>query len=396
MAVLDPGTQAGLPSWASWDGSIGRPYTLGVEEELMLLRAQDRSLGESNDWVLTRLPPRLSEHASPETHAAVIELTTGIQLDVAGVARELTEFRGRLASELRVVGLAAASAGAYPMGVIGQSRVSHADRYRAVTGTMRALARREPTMALHVHVGVPNPDQAVRLLNGFRNEVPLLLALSANSPFSQGRDTGFASMRTVIFQGFPRTGTARWFADYADYVRAVDVLIASGALPDPSFLWWDVRLQPRFGTVEVRVMDAQATLADTIPVVALVQSLARLILEGDYGEAPLDDEVLAENRFLAARDGCAAQLIDPHQRQLVPVMGMIDDLVERCRPHAAALGCAAELDQVIRLARSGGAERQRALVAEAGLDGLMSALSDCFADSEAESVGRAVSGSRNG
>jgi carboxylate-amine ligase len=380
MRVLDPGTQAGLPSWARWNSSIRRPYTLGVEEELMLLRPQDRSLGEAADWVLTRLPPGLSEHASPETHAAVMELTTGIQLDVAGAARELADFRARLAGELRPVGLVAASAGAYPMGIIGQSRVSDSDRYRAVTGTMRALARREPTMALHVHVGVPDPEQAVRLLNGFRNQVPLLLALAANSPFSQGRDTGFASMRTAIFQGFPRTGTARPFADYADYVRAVDVLIASGALPDPSFLWWDVRLQPRFGTVEVRVMDAQATLSDTIPVVAFVQSLARLILEGDHREVPLDEEVLAENRFLAARDGSAALIIDPHQRQLVPVMDLIDELVERCRPHADALGCPDELDQVTRLARSGGAERQRALVEAAGLDGLISALSDCFAE----------------
>ena len=245
-------------------------------------------------------------------------------------------------------------------------------------------------MAIHVHVGVPSPEEAVRLLNGFRNQVPLLLALSANSPFSHARDTGFASMRTTIFQGFPRTGTARWFADYADYVVAVDALIASGALPDPSFLWWDVRLQPRFGTVEVRVMDAQSTLADSAPLIALVQSLARLILEGGYCETPLDEEVLAENRFLAARDGCNALLIDPYQKRLVPAIGLIDDLVERCRPHAAALGCAAELDQVTRLARSGGAARQRALAAEAGVDGLLTALSDCFAEAEAPVLGSAT------
>jgi carboxylate-amine ligase len=163
----------------------------------------------------------------------------------------------------------------------------------------------------------------------------------------------------------------------------VDALIGSGALPDPSFLWWDVRLQPRFGTVEVRVMDAQSTVADSAPLVALVQSLARLILEGGYRETPLDQEVLAENRFLAARDGCSAMLIDPYERRLVPVTGLIDDLVARCRRHAEALGCAAELDQVTRLARSGGADRQRALAAEAGLDGLVSALSDCFADAVA-------------
>jgi glutamate---cysteine ligase / carboxylate-amine ligase len=380
--VRGPGVQPSFPAWAQWNTSLSGRYTLGVEEELMLLRPQDQSLGESSDWVLARLPPGLSEHASPETHAAVIELATGVHLNVKSVAGELADLRARLSRELRAVGLVGASAGAYPLEPPSEIRVSRAGRYRAVTDSMRALAHREPTMALHVHVGVPSPEQAVRLLNGFRNQVPLLLALSANSPFSHERDTGFASMRTTIFQGFPRTGTARWFADYADYVRAADALIGSGALPDPSFLWWDVRLQPRFGTVEVRVMDAQSTLADSTPLIALVQSFARLVLEGGYRETPLDQEVLAENRFLAARDGCAALLIDPYEKRLVPVTGLIDDLVARCRPHAVALGCVAELDQVTRLARAGGADRQRAIASEAGFEGLISALADCFAEED--------------
>jgi glutamate---cysteine ligase / carboxylate-amine ligase len=388
-----PSVHPSFPDWARWNSTISLPYTLGVEEELVLLRPQDQSLGESSEWILARLPRELSEHATPETHAAVIELATGVHLDVAGVTEELGGLRGRLARELRAVGLVAASPGTYPLAVQSEIRVSRAGRYRAVTDTMRALARREPTMAIHVHVGVPDPEEAVRLLNGFRNQVPLLLALSANSPFSNGRDSGFASMRTSIFQGFPRTGTARWFADYADYVRTIDVLIASGALPDASFLWWDVRLQPRFGTVEVRAMDAQCTVADAAPLIALVQSLARLILEGGYAETPQSPEVLAENRFLAARDGCGALLIDQTERRLVPVSGLIEELVARCLPHAAALGCAAELEQVSRLVNAGGAARQRALAEEAGLGGLISALSDCFADPGGTGVPPAVTSS---
>jgi glutamate---cysteine ligase / carboxylate-amine ligase len=388
-----PSVHPSFPDWARWNPTIGLPYTLGAEEELVLLRPQDQSLGESSEWVLARLPRELSEHASPETHAAVIELRTGVHLDVAGVTGELCGLRAELARELRAVGLVAASPGAYPLAIESEIRVSRAGRYRAVTDTMRALARREPTMAIHVHVGVQDPEDAVRLLNGFRNQVPLLLALSANSPFSKGRDSGFASMRTSIFQGFPRTGTARWFADYADYVRTIDVLIASGALPDPSYLWWDVRLQPRLGTVEVRAMDAQCTVADGAPLIALVQSLARLILEGGYSETPQSPEVLAENRFLAARDGCGALLIDQTERRLVPLAGLIEELVARCRPHAAALGCAAELEQVTRLATAGGAARQRALAEDAGLGGLISALSDCFDDVGGAAAASAVTSS---
>jgi len=171
--------------------------------------------------------------------------------------------------------------------------------------------------------------------------MPVLLALSANSPFYQGRDTGFASARTVIFCGFPRTGTARRFVSYADYVGALQPLIASGALADPSFLWWDARLQPRLGTVEIRVMDAQSTVTDSLPLIALVQSFARLVLEGESRDSHIAAEVLAENRFIAARDGLSARLIDPVKRRLTPVRTLAEDLLRRCRPHAAALGCGA-------------------------------------------------------
>ena len=228
---------------------------------------------------------------------------------------------------------------------------------------MRVLARREPTMALHVHVGVPDARGRDPAAERPAPHIPVLLALSANSPFWQGRDCGFASARTVIFQAFPRTGPPRFFTGYADYVETVDELIASGAIPDPSFLWWDLRLQPALGTVEVRVMDAQSRVRDVAPLVALIQSLARLELEGDSSTAVPSAEVLAENRFLAARDGMDARLIDPAARCLIPVRETLDDLLADCRPHALALGCAGALDRVQRLAAANGAERQRAFVA---------------------------------
>ena len=234
-------------------------------------------------------------------------------------------------------------------------------------------------MALHVHVGVPAPEDAIRVLNGLRRQIPVLLALSANSPFWQGRDSGFASARTHIFQAFPRAGPPRFFADYADYTGAVDALIAPGAIPDPSFLWWDVRLQPALGTVEVRVMDAQSTVREVAPLVALIQSLARLELEGETSAAAAGAEVLAENRFLAARDGMGARLIDPIARSLVPVREALEALLVDCRPHAAALGCAPALDRVRWLAAATGADRQRAFAAgRGGLDELVARLAGRF------------------
>jgi carboxylate-amine ligase len=195
----------------------------------------------------------------------------------------------------------------------------------------------------------------------------------------QGRDGGLASTRTVMFQAFPRSGPPRFFADYADYVQAIDALIASTAIPDPSFVWWDVRLQPTLGTVEMRIMDAQSDLDDVAPLVALIQSLARLELEGEPSPAAMSPEVLAENRFLAARDGMNARLIDAGARCLTPASEMLEALVAECRPHARALGCGAILEQVLLLSLNGGAGRQRAFAARtATLDQLVENLAARF------------------
>jgi len=367
------------PLWARWNDELDQHYTLGVEEELMLLEPHHWSLAQSSDRVLARLSGELSAHTFPETHAAVVELATGIHPDVGGVVVELASLRNRLACELGAMGLAVAAAGTHPLTVREETEVSGAVRYRGLNDSMRVLARREPTMALHVHVGAPDPGDAIRLLNGLRRNIPVLLALSGNSPFWQGRDSGFASARTVIFQAFPRTGPPRFFADYADYVDTVDELIASGAIPDPSFLWWDVRLQPALGTVEVRVMDAQSRVRDITPLVALIQSLARLELEGDASSVVPSPEVLAENRFLAARDGMDARLIDPAARCLIPVRDMLDSLLADCRPHALALGCAGALEGVPRLAAANGADRQRKFAAlNRHLDGLAASFADQF------------------
>ena len=248
----------------------------------MLLEPADWSLAQSSDDVLARLSDELSPHTSPETHAAVVELATGIHPDVDGVVAELASLRSRFARELDAMGLTAAVAGTHPLTVREETEVSGAARYRA---SRRLDARTRPARADDGPARPRGRARARRCDPGAERvapqRIPVLLALSANSPFWQGRDSGFASARTLIFQAFPRTGLPRFFADYADYVEAVDALIASGAVPDPSFLWWDVRLQPGLGTVEVRVMDAQSTVREVAPLVALVQSLARLELEGD-------------------------------------------------------------------------------------------------------------------
>jgi len=368
-----------IPAWAQWSsGPAASPWTVGVEEEAMLLDAHTGAPANRIDDVLAALPPEMQSRVAAETHACVVEIRTGPHATVGGLVDELAGLRSSLEQALAPGGMRAAMAGTHPLARHEDVEVSTAPRYREVEARMRALARREPTMALHVHVAVPDAASAVRALDGLRADLPILVALAANSPFWRGGDSGFASMRTPLFSMFPRVGIPRQFGTYGDYVRVVDRLVGSGAVRDPSYLWWDARLQPRLGTVEVRMLDAATRVADAAALAALVQCLVRRHAESARTRPP-EPEVLVENRFIAARDGMRAELVDGFGGRMRPVRQQLDEMVDGCRPYAAALGCAAELAAVPALAADPGHVRQRRLAAEHGLERLSALLADAFA-----------------
>ena len=368
-----------MRDWAEWQA--GPEYTLGVEEEVMLLNPHDWSLAQQVERVLPTLSAELSEHVTPETHRSALEIGTGVHQTVADLAKELLQLRSALDGELAPLGLGAASAGTHPFTVWQETVVSSGSRYEMVYGSMRELARREPTFALHVHVSVADPEDAIGLVNRMRAHLPLLLALSVNSPFWQGRDTGLASARTPLFQAFPRVGIPRAFEGYDDWVETVDLLMRCDAFPEPTFLWWDVRPQPRFGTVEVRILDAQTGVAETAALAALVQCIARLEVQEGYASEQLVrmTEALDENRFIAARDGMDAELISPEEEVRRPAREQLASLLEACAPHASDLGCEAELEPIGSMGETTGAERQLALARRGNrLRGLVEDLAGAF------------------
>ena len=373
------GPSLSLPGWAQW-AEHGNSLTVGVEEEVMLLDPVSWTLAQAIDELLPRLPPAVGENVRPETHAAAAEIGTGIHRTVAGAGAELRALRCTLAETLASIDLSVASAGTHPFAIWRETTLSKGERYRQVYDAMRELAKREPTFALHVHVGVSDPEQAILAVNRLRAHLPLLLALSANSPYWQGRDSGLASSRTPVFQAFPRVGIPRRFAGYAEWVAAVELLVRLEAFPEPTFLWWDVRPQPRLGTVEVRIMDAQTSLPRTAGLVALVQCLVALELDRGYSdERAATPEVLVENRFLAARDGIAATLIDPVRERRVAVAQLTDELIQACLPYARELQCEAELMSVLELLREPSDAHQRALAdLPAALPGVAAALAGAF------------------
>ena len=372
------------PAWSVWARShaLGA-YTLGVEEEAMLLDPRTWALAHRIEELLPRLPSETQDKVSAETHGSAFEVQTGVAATVADAVAEIRALRQQLERTLGTLGLRAAVSGTHPFAIWQEIAVSGGERYQFVYGSMRELARREPTFALHVHVGIPDAETAIRVCDRMRVHLPILLALSANSPFWQGRDSGLASARTPLFQAFPRVGVPRAFGDYAVFVETVDLLIRTGAVPESTFLWWDVRPQPALGTVEIRIMDAQTRCADTAALVALVASLVKLEAEEGFATeiAISSPEVISENRFLAARDGVHAELIDPDLETRIPVARLVPDLLDACRPHAEDIGCSAELSGVVDLLADPPAKRQIDTARDApSLGRLVERLSDRFAE----------------
>jgi carboxylate-amine ligase len=224
------------------------------------------------------------------------------------------------------------------------------------------VARQELIFGMHVHVGIDDPDKAIHVANGMRVHVPVLLALSANSPFWRADTTGLASTRTPIFRAFPRVGIAPTYSDWADYERRIEFMIGTGVIEDYTYLWYDVRPHPNFGTVEIRVMDSQTKIEHTIGLTALVQAMVKELCEHFDNRKRLSRypfEMLDENKWLAARHGLEGELVDLPHATRVSTRALARRLLDRMREHAQDLGSESDLQAVEDLlARGNGAARQ--------------------------------------
>jgi glutamate---cysteine ligase / carboxylate-amine ligase len=347
-------------------------FAIGVEEELILVDPGSRALSHTGVDVLRRMSDADADAAGsvhPDTFSALIEFASPVARDAGEAVAALDALRARM----RAAGGTAIGAGIHPEGAFGD--VEHVDepRYERIVDQLQGLIKRTPTCALHVHVGMPDPETAIRVFNGLREALPLLQALAANSPFWYGRDSGLATARAQLFRGLPRAEIPRAFRSYDDYSTTVEGIVEAGELPDYTFLWWDIRPHPRLGTVEVRAMDTQSALWSAAGLAALVHGLARAEASFPAGRAWLSREVLMEASFTAARDGLRARL--PMDGTLRPAPEVARAALERARPHAAELGSAGALEGVERiLAEGNGADRQRAAHARGGLPALLDLL----------------------
>jgi glutamate---cysteine ligase / carboxylate-amine ligase len=343
----------------------GDPYTLGVEEEYMLLDAETFELVQHIDTVLAAISGHeLEARINPELMQSVLEIATPVCHSAGEIEHELRKLRGYVCEVAREKGLRVGSAGTHPFSLFERQRITARDRYRNLVDQMQYVARRELIFGMHVHVAVDDPEKAIQVVNGLLVHVAPLLALSASSPFWRGEPTGLASSRQMVFAAFPRSGPPPRFKSYAEYAEVVGQLEKTGCIADYTHIWWDIRLHPRLGTIEIRICDAVTRVEDAVALTAYLQALVKLYCERhERGEEiPSYHRILTtENKWLAARYGLEAPVMDlaTGRRNRVSVAQVIRRTLREIEPHARELGSERELEGVRDiLARGNGSDRQ--------------------------------------
>ena len=355
------------PGGSVLDHKFGQsdPYTLGVEEEYMLLDGDTFDLVQHIDTVLAAVEGHeLESRINPELMQSVLEIATPVCRTAADVEQELRKLRGYVTDVARQKGLRVGSAGTHPFSLFERQRITARDRYRNLVDQLQYVARRELIFGMHVHVAVDDAEKAIQIVNGLLVELPTLLALSASSPFWRGEPTGLASSRQMVFAAFPRSGPPLRFKDYSDYAEVVGQLEKTGCIADYTHIWWDIRLHPKWGTVEIRICDAVTRVEDAVAITAYCQALVKHYSEMYDRKEPIPSFhriLTTENKWLAARYGLEAPVMDlvTGRRNRVPVAQLIRRRLRDLEPHARELGAERELEGVREILRRGnGADRQ--------------------------------------
>jgi glutamate---cysteine ligase / carboxylate-amine ligase len=355
------------PGGSVLDHAFGQsdPYTLGVEEEYMLLDGETFDLVQHIETVLAAVAGHeLEPVINPELMQSVLEIATPVCHTPTEVADQLRRIRAYVIDVAREQGMRVGSAGTHPFSLFERQRITAKDRYHALVDQMQYVARRELIFGMHVHVAVDDPEKAIQVVNGLLPQLGPLLALSASSPFWRGEPTGLRSSRQMVFAAFPRSGPPPRFKDYNDYAEVVGQLEKTGCIADYTHIWWDIRLHPRLGTIEIRICDATTRLEHVVSLVAYCQSLVKLLSERfERGEEITSYHriLTTENKWLAVRYGLDAPLMDlaTGRRNRIPIRQLIRRTLKELEPHARELGCERELEGIEDIVANGnGADRQ--------------------------------------
>jgi glutamate---cysteine ligase / carboxylate-amine ligase len=340
----------------------GTPFTLGIEEELMICDAETLELTQGIERILGALPEELPGMVKPELMQSVLEIATEPCVSVGEAGGQLAHLRRVVREVAGGLGMAIGAAGTHPSGLYEDQLIVDRERYRELVAELGWIAEQELIFGTHVHVGIDDPEKAIYIADGMRGFLPLLLGMSTNSPLWRGKVTGMMSSRTPIFRAFPRVGIPPYYGNWRVYSHRVEQMMRGGAIPDYTFLWWDVRPHPNFGTVELRVFDQQTRIEHTLGFAALGQALAHRLAADFDGGVPSREhphELIDDNKVRASVVGIEGELIDFDRGVEVPGREMALGVIEDLREHAQELGCEAELAGLRDLVEHGtGARRQ--------------------------------------
>src|SRR5438046_3966878 len=342
-------------------------FTLGIEEEFAIIDPETRELRSHIHEILEGGKIMLKEQIKPEMHQSVVELGTEICQSIVDARAHVLELRSKLAELAGRSGLKIASVGTHPFSHWHDQLITEGERYQEIVKDMQLVARANLIFGLHVHVGIPDRERAIHVMNQARYFLPHIYALSVNSPFWVGRNTGLNGYRLKVFERFPRRGIPDAFESLSEYEDYCKLLVKTGCIDNPKKIWWDIRLHPFFNTLEVRVCDAQSRVDDTLAIAALLQAIVSKLfklLRQNTTFRVYRRRLLDENRWRATRYGIDGKLIDFGRETEVDTRSLLNELLEFGSTDASELGSHKEMAHVERIMREGtGADRQLAAFA---------------------------------
>jgi len=340
-------------------------FTLGIEEEFQIVDPETRELRSHIQEILAQGKMILKEQVKPEMHQSVVELGTEICHDVADARRQVVQLRRELAVVAARDGLLIASAGTHPFSHWMDQLITGGERYATIVNDLQQIARANLIFGLHVHVGIPDREEGIQLMNQARYFLPHLYALSVNSPFWLGQNTGFKAYRHNIFERFPRTGIPDVFESLSEYQDYLELLVSTNCIDNAKKIWWDIRLHPFFNTLEFRICDAQCRVDDAIALAAMMQAIVfklHKLLRQNTSFRIYRRRVIDENRWRASRYGLDGKLIDFGRRCEADTRSLIQEILEFISAEVEDLGSHNEMAHIERILREGtGADRQLAV-----------------------------------
>ena len=340
-------------------------FTLGIEEEFQIIDPETRELRSHIAQILEDGKLLLAENVKPEMHQSVVEMGTDVCKDINEAREQVTKLRRNLANLAKKKNLRIAAAGTHPFSHWKDQRITSDPRYKTIVMDMQQVARANLIFGLHVHVGVNDRETALHIMNAGRYFLPHIFALSTNSPFWLGRNTGFKSYRSKVFDRFPRTGIPDYFNSIEEYDNFVNLLVKTNCIDNAKKIWWDIRAHPVFNTLEFRICDIPMRVDETIVLAAIMQAVvAKLhkLIKQNLGFRLYRRALIAENKWRAARYGIEGKLIDFGKKTEVPYSNLIQELLDFVDDVVDELGSREELKYVNKILEMGtGADRQLAI-----------------------------------